>query len=119
MSDANRQEGEMSLGRTIKRQLRASAAPLFFLALTGYFGWNMARGDHGLVAFAARTKLLTQAQADLHDAQTTRAMWERRVQGLQADHIEADTLDEQARAMLNLSEPNDVLMMYPPKDKLF
>lgn len=109
----------MSFGRAVKRRLRASAAPLFFLALIGYFGWNVTRGDHGLVAFGARTKLLAQAQSDLAEAQATQAAWTRRVSGLQSDHIEADTLDEQARAMLNLSDPADVVVMYPPKDKLF
>ncbi len=109
----------MSVGRAVKRRLRASAAPLFFLAVVGYFGWNAARGDHGLVAFAARTSLLAQAQTDLADAQASQAAWARRVSGLQADHVEADTLDEQARAMLNLSDPSDIIMMYPDKDKLF
>lgn len=109
----------MSIGRAVKRRLRASAAPLFFLALIGYFGWNVVRGDHGLVAFGARTKLLAQARADLADAQTERENWLQRVSGLQSDHIEADTLDEQARAMLNLSDPADVVVMYPPKDKLY
>jgi cell division protein FtsB len=112
-------EDDMSVGRAIKRRLRASAAPLFFLALVGYFGWNVTRGDHGLVAFGDRTKLLAQAQADLAGAEATQAAWVRRVRGLQADHIEADTLDEQARAMLNLSDPADIVVMYPPKDKLF
>ncbi len=109
----------MSIVRALKRRARASVAPLFFLALVGYFGWNATQGDHGLVAFAARKKLLVQAQADLTDAQAARAAWARRVRGLQADHIDADTLDEQARAMLNLSDPNDIVVMYPAKDKLF
>lgn len=109
----------MSIGRAVKRRLRASVAPLFFLTLIGYFGWNVVRGDHGLVAFGARTKLLAQARADLTDAKTERETWVQRVSGLQSDHIEADTLDEQARAMLNLSDPADVIVMYPAKDKLY
>ncbi len=109
----------MSVARAIKRRVRALAAPGFFLALTGYFCWNAAQGDHGLVAFAARKKMLVQAQADLAEVEAARVAWTRRVSGLQADHIEADTLDEQARAMLNLSGPDDVILMYPPKDKLF
>lgn len=109
----------MQIARAVKRRVRASVAPLFFLALVGYFGWNATRGDHGLMAFGARTKLLGQARAELKDAETTQTAWKRRVRGLQADHIEADTLDEQARAMLNLSDPADVIVMYPPKDKLF
>ena len=109
----------MSIVRALKRRVRASIAPLFFLALVGYFGWNVTQGDHGLVAFAARKKLLAEAQADLTGAAGVRAAWARRVRGLQADHIEIDTLDEQPRAMQNLSDPKDVVMMYPAKDKLF
>ncbi len=109
----------MSVARAIKRRVRASMAPGFFLALMSYFCWNATQGDHGLVAFAARKKMLAQAQADLAEVQAARVAWTRRVSGLQAEHIEADTLDEQARAMLNLSGPDDVILMYPPKDKLF
>lgn len=109
----------MSLARFIKRRTKAAAAPVLFLALVGYFGWNVMQGDHGLVAFAARKKLLAQASDDLKQAETQREIWRNRVQGLQAGHIEADTVDEQARAMLNLADPNDIIMMYPDKEKLF
>jgi cell division protein FtsB len=109
----------MSIARAVKRRVRALVAPGVFLALTGYFCWNAAQGEHGLVAFASRQKMLAQAQADLADVEAARVAWTRRVSGLQAEHIEADTLDEQARAMLNLSGPNDVILMYSPKDKLF
>jgi cell division protein FtsB len=113
------EEGDMSLARSIKRRARAAAAPTVFLALVGYFGWNVMQGDHGLVAFAARKKLLAQANGDLKQAEAQREVWTERVRGLQAGHIEADTVDEQARAMLNLSDPNDIILMYPDKDKLF
>ncbi len=109
----------MSIARAVKRRVRALAAPGFFLALTGYFCWNAVQGEHGLVAFSARKKMLAQAQADLVAVEAARLAWARRVSGLQAEHIEADTLDEQARAMLNLSGPDDVILMYPDKDKLF
>ncbi|HJS84950.1 MAG TPA: septum formation initiator family protein [Acetobacteraceae bacterium] len=109
----------MSIARALKRRVRALVAPGFFFALTGYFCWNAVQGEHGLVAFAARKGMLAQAQADLAEVEAARLAWSRRVSGLQADHIDADTLDEQARAMLNLSGPDDVILMYPDKDKLF
>jgi cell division protein FtsB len=109
----------MSVARAIKRRVRALVAPGIFLALTSYFCWNAVQGDHGLMAFAARKRMLAQAQADLVEVEAARLAWARRVNGLRADHIEADTLDEQARAMLNLSVPDDVILMYPDKDKLF
>jgi cell division protein FtsB len=46
-------------------------------------------------------------------------MWERRVSGLRSRHLDADMLDERARAMLNLTEPSEVIVPYSPKDRLF
>jgi cell division protein FtsB len=109
----------MAFGREIKRRLKAAVAPLVFLALVGYFGWNAAQGNHGLVAYAQRHELLAQAQADQAAALAERDAWERRVAGLRARHIDADALDERARAMLNLADPSDIIVSYGPSDRLF
>jgi cell division protein FtsB len=109
----------MGLGREIKRRLKAVVAPLIFLSLVGYFGWNAVQGDRGLVAFAERERLLAQAQADQAKAQTEVEAWERRVGGLRSRHIDADALDERARAMLNLADPSEVIVPYAPSDRLF
>jgi cell division protein FtsB len=109
----------MAFGREMKRRAKATAAPLFFLAVVGYFGWNVVQGDHGLRAYAQREALLAQAQADQAKAQTERDAWELRMAGLRSRHIDADALDERARAMLNLADPADVIVQYGPSDKLF
>jgi cell division protein FtsB len=109
----------MGLGRDLKRRLRATVAPLIFLALVGYFGWNAVQGNRGLVAYAQRQELLAQAQADQARAKAERDAWERRVAGLRARHIDADALDERARAMLNLADPTDVIVPYGTSDRLF
>ena len=103
----------------MKRRLKATVAPLIFLALVGYFGWNAVQGNRGLVAYAQRQELLAQAQADQLRARTERDAWERRVAGLRSRHIDADTLDERARAMLNLADPSDVIVPYGASDRLF
>ena len=108
----------MRFGREIRRRARAAIAPVFFLALTGYFSWSTARGDHGLVAFAQRKVLLAQAQDDLSRLQAQQADWERRVAALQTDHLDPDLLNERAREMLNLSNPQDILVPYPQGDRL-
>jgi cell division protein FtsB len=109
----------MAFGREVKRRAKAAIAPLIFLALAGYFNWNTVQGNRGLVAYAHRQELLGQAQADLAKAQSDRDAWERRIGGLRSRHIDADTLDERARAMLNLTEPTDVVVPYATKDRLF
>ena len=109
----------MSLGRELKRRARSVAAPALFLAITSYFGWNATQGDRGLVAYAQRQELLRQVVVDQAAARAERDNWEKRVSGLRARHLNPDTLDERARAMLNLAEPNDVIVKLGAQDKLF
>jgi cell division protein FtsB len=109
----------MAFGRELKRRAKLAVAPAAFLAITGYFGWSATQGDHGLVAYAQRQTLLRQVLADQTAAQQEQDMWERRVVGLRSNHLNPDTLDERARAMLNLADPTDVVVQYGPNEKLF
>jgi cell division protein FtsB len=109
----------MALRQEWTRRLRSAVAPAIFLAITGYFGWNATQGDHGLVAYAQRQDLLRQVVADRDAAKAERDNWETRVAGLRARHLNPDTLDERARAMLNLAEPRDVIVKLGPQEKLF
>jgi len=109
----------MSLGREVKRRARMTLAPAVFLAITGYFGWNATQGDHGLKAYSQRQNLLRQVVADEAAAKAERDAWETRVSGLRARHLNPDTLDERARAMLNLADPSDVIIKLGPQDRLF
>jgi cell division protein FtsB len=109
----------MSLSRELKRRGRIMVAPTIFLAITGYFGWNATQGDRGLVAYSQRQALLRQVVAEQDAAKAERDGWEMRVSGLRARHLNPDTLDERARAMLNLSEPSDVIVKLGSQEKLF
>jgi cell division protein FtsB len=109
----------MSPGLELKRRARMMVAPAIFLAITGYFGWNATKGDRGLVAYAQRQELLHQVGGDQDAAKAERDGWETRVGGLRARHLDPDTLDERARAMLNLAEPSDVIVKLGSQEKLF
>jgi len=109
----------MAFVRALKRRLQGVVWPALFLAVAGYFGWNATQGDRGLRAYMQRQELLKQVEAAQADALAERDMWERRVMGLRASHLDADTLDERSRAMLNLADPTDVVVPYPQKDRLF
>ena len=112
-------ERRMQLGREIKRRLKAAIAPLIFLSLVGYFGWNAVQGNHGLVAYAQRQQILAQAQADQAQTKADKDAWDLRVSALRSRHLDADMLDERSRAMLNLANPNDIIVSYGPKDHVF
>lgn len=95
------------------------AAPAVFLSLVAYFGWNVVQGDHGLQAYARRQEQLTALQADLARAQDEQQVWERRVSGLRVQRLDPDLLDERARAMLNVADPADLVVLYGPGRRLF
>lgn len=103
----------------LKRRARAVAAPVIFLGITGYFVWSVTQGNRGLMAHAQRQDLLRQVQDDNATAKKEREQWERRVAGLRGNQLNPDTLDERARAMLNLADPADIVVQYGAKDKLF
>jgi len=109
----------MNIVRFAKRAALAALPPALFLSLTGYFAWNATRGDHGLHAYAMRQQQLIGAHAQQGAAEAERDGWETRVAGLRANHIDPDTLDERARALLNLADPTDIVVPYPQSAKLF
>ncbi len=109
----------MSFARSVRRKVSWAIAPAVFLALFAYFVWNVTQGDRGLRSFAQREDLLRQAKAEQLQAERERDAWERRVAALQSQHIDRDALDERVRAMLNLADPNDVIVAYKPGERLF
>ena len=109
----------MQIGRHIKRGARAVAPPAVFLALVGYFAWNTSQGDLGLKSYAQRQADYATAQTDLAAAAKTQAVWERRVAGLRLNRLDIDTLDERARAMLNLADPTEIVVPYGQSQRLF
>ncbi len=109
----------MSVARAIRKRCRAAVPPLVFLALAGYFGWSATQGDRGLNSYVQRQSDLVLATKELARAEADRAVWDRRVSSLRPAHLDADALDERGRAMLNLSEPNDIVVPYQPGQKLF
>ena len=108
----------MSFARAIKRKTRAALPPLLFLSLVGYFSWNATQGEHGLRSYRDRLQLLGQANAAEDAAKLEQAAWMQRVSGLRDSGLDADTLDERARAMLNLAQPNELVVPYG-KNKLY
>ncbi len=109
----------MSIGRAIRRRVKAAVPPLVFLLLVAYFIWNATQGDRGLRAYAGRLEDLKAAQADLERAQNDLIGWERRVAALRGNRLDPDALDERARAMLNRSDPADVVIPYGPGKRLY
>ncbi len=109
----------MSIVREIKRRAKLCVPPVMLLAVAAYFFWSATQGDRGLQAYARQQDQLRLANTELAGANAEMEVWERRVAGLRANHLDADALDERARAVLNLADPADVVVMYPRTKPLF
>ncbi len=93
--------------------------PLVFLMLTAYFLWSATQGEHGLRAYAQRQKDLVAVQAQFVAAQAELQGWQTRVAALRNSHLDADALDERARAVLNVAQPNEIVVTLGPAERLF
>lgn len=112
--------GGMDARRIVRRQLKSAIAPMVFLSLTAYFGWHAWQGDRGLESFPDRQRELQQARMMRQNALDEAKLWQRRVNALRGmPQLDLDALEERARAMLNVSDPNDVVVLYPGGQRLF
>ncbi len=109
----------MSFGRAVKRRVKASLPPAFFLSLVAYFVWNTNQGEHGRKNYAEQLHLLAQAEAGRAAALSEQSAWSQRISGLRGRGLDADTIDERSRAMLNLADPNDIVVPYGQNNKLY
>ena len=62
---------------------------------------------------------LEEAKSVEASALLEQSSWTLRVDGLRDQALDADTIDERARAMLNLSDPSEIVVPYGPGHKLF
>ena len=98
-----------------RTRLRAvlTALGLYAVAalIIGYFGVNAYTGAHGLKAKQDLTQKQTDLTRELERLRAERNVWEHRVALLRAGSLDADLLDERARALLDYVHPNDLTLM--------
>jgi cell division protein FtsB len=76
----------------------------------GYFGVNAYSGNRGLRAKQDLDQQIGELGAELAALKAERAHWERRVMMLRPESIDADMLDERARALLNVVDPRELIL---------
>ena len=109
----------MALKRMLGRALRAIAVPSVLSALTAFFIWHASHGTRGLVAKEERLVEIAAARVELARATHDRESAERRVGALRGQSIDRDQLEERARALLNLTQREEIVIPYPPSQRLF
>ena len=102
-----------ALGRALIRALRQTIGPAIGAAIVGYFAYHAIQGDRGLIALSHLQNEIQQAEAVLAQVRRERTDLEQRASLLKRDHLDPDMLDERARAVLNYSHPDDVIILVP------
>jgi cell division protein FtsB len=96
---------------TISRAARGWILPLIVMSLTVYFAYFAIYGKHGLVSWLRLHDMIEVRQAELERVKSEHQALERRVRLLRPDSVDPDLLEEQARARLGLSEPDEVVIL--------
>ena len=108
--------------RQIKTHAGQISAPVFAVALAGYFAYHAVQGDRGLLAWMTLKRDLVASRAQAAALAEERAWLEKRVALLNDDSLDRDMLEEQAMAMLNYGGPEDYIVFHgadqtPPKSR--
>ena len=100
-----------------RRKTVLTALALYTLAalFIGYFAVNDFTGNRGLRAAQDLEQQKAEMKGELARLKTERRRWEHRVSLLRSDRIDPDMLDERVRAMLDYVDPNEIVMLTPPR----
>ena len=104
----------MEIWRELRRRAADVIGPVLGFCIVGYFVYHSIEGDRGLLAYARLTEQLRDAKAQLEEVQAERQAIERRVSLLRTDYLDPDMLDERARAILNYSRPDEIVIRDAP-----
>jgi len=98
----------------LRRRARETAAPLLAASVIAYFGYHAIQGDRGLIAWLELAQRIDDTRAALAQSRAEEARLAHRVALLRPDGLDRDMLDEQARRLLNLVEPDDLCTFETP-----
>lgn len=100
----------MQLLSELKRRARHAVAPVLGIGIFGYFAFHAIEGDRGLFAYFRLKDQIVEAEQMQREVASIRAELEKRVSLLRPDHTDPDMLDERARQMLNLAQPDEIVI---------
>ena len=93
---------------------RSVCITLTCFGFLGYFAYHLFVGNHGLDAHARLLSEVKLLDTELKGLEAVRGRLDRDVALMRADELDPDMLDERARAILNFSHPNDIVIMNKP-----
>ena len=100
----------MGLWYDMRRGLRRAIAPCLGFCALLYFIYHTVQGDRGVIAYLRLNAQLERAEMALMESNAARDILARRVELLRPENLDRDMLDEQARHILGLAHPDDVVI---------
>jgi cell division protein FtsB len=104
----------MQMRRQVADNFFLLMIPAISLAATGYFVYSGIFGERGLLSLNETKATLAVAKHDFENKRAERLALQHRISLLDARAIDADLLDEVARAVLLENGPNEVAV---PREK--
>ena len=99
----------------IRTRLRAFLIPLVLYVVSGsagsYFVWHAVNGERGLKTKVVYKAKIRDLSTDLAALVAERQRWERRVNMMQADTVDRDLLEEEARLVLGRMGKTELVVM--------
>ncbi|MCD2171548.1 FtsB family cell division protein [Rhizobium sp. C4] len=95
-----------------KRRFGRFVLPAITAAFLAYFGYHSVHGEFGLKATEKFLQQKAERQQKLATLQVKRKALERQVSALSDGSIQKDMLDEEARAQLNMSRPDEIVIFH-------
>jgi cell division protein FtsB len=106
----------LSRAADVLRRGRSLAIFLVLSTLIASFAHQAVKGDHGLERRAQIKQRIAEMEAERDRLTAKRARLERDVALMRAaDKKPSDLAEAQARALLNLARPDDIIILDPPR----
>ncbi len=99
-----------------KHRLRGFLGSLVGLLAVVYFGYHALQGDHGLLAWWRLHNEIADAEQLLALRTQEMDTLQARVDRLSPKSLDRDLLDEQARRMLNVARPDEMVILLDPEE---
>jgi cell division protein FtsB len=101
----------MGIALEINRRLRPAWLPFLGITAAIYFGYHFVEGQRGLIAWMSLNERIEAAQIEHEFLLNERLQAEHRVSLLGPAGLDADMLDERARAVLGLARKDEIVLL--------
>ena len=93
-----------------RRGMFGTVLAIIVVALMGYLSFAALQGEHGLLSLFRVEAQETRLRGELSALRAERATISDKTERLSAEHLDLDLLDEQARKVLGLGRPDEIII---------